>query len=194
MLDDRQLFTVTDLKQYRFCPRVIFYEHCLPHIRPRTYKMDAGRDEHELEQKRATRRTLSKYHVVNGERRFDLALTNIELKLTGVIDETVFTSSGEVFPVDYKLAKKVAANHKIQLSAYALLLENELQISIDRGFIYLIPQRKMEEVTITDRLRSQTTTLFAEMEEMVTTETIPLPTKVRNRCVSCEFRRFCNDV
>ena len=33
---------VIDLKQYEYCPRIVYYEYCLPGVRPTTYKMAAG--------------------------------------------------------------------------------------------------------------------------------------------------------
>src|SRR5258705_8864491 len=84
-----ELFTVTDLKQFAVCPRVVFYEQCLPNVRPRTFKMEMGRLAHEEEPKRATRRTLSKYDVSDGQRTFDHRLTAPQLGLTGIIDEVV---------------------------------------------------------------------------------------------------------
>src|SRR4051812_43849528 len=130
MLDDELYFTVTDLKQFTFCPRVLFYERCLPHIRPRTYKMDAGHDVHEDEPKRAVRRTLYAYEVEGGKRLFDVALSSDLLRLCGKIDEVVQTNTGEYFPVDYKLAHKEGANHQIQVAAYALLMEDAWKIKV----------------------------------------------------------------
>ncbi len=194
MLDDELLFTVTDLKQFSYCGRVVYYERCLPHLRPRTFKMDAGRAEHEDEQKRALRRTLGKYGVVGGRRVFDVALTDSHLQLTGLVDEVVYAEGGEIFPVDYKLAKTVSHNHRLQLAAYALLLEAHTGQPIQRGFIYLIEPRTMHEVTVGEALRQEVHTLLAEMERCVTGELLPPPPANCNRCAACEFRRFCNDV
>jgi CRISPR-associated exonuclease Cas4 len=194
MLDDQYLFTVTDLKQFSYCKRVVFYEKCLPHIRPRTYKMDVGRDAHASEQKRAARRTLTKYDIEGGQRVFDLSLTSPSMHLTGTLDEAIFASNGEVFPVDYKLTKRASANHYIQLTAYSMLLEEFQQVSIERGFIYLIPPRQVVEVRMTVELREQVHDLLHELEAMVEGEIMPPPCRNRNHCVACEFRRFCNDV
>ena len=35
-------FVVTDLKQYAYCPRVVYYTYCLPLLRPMTFKMERG--------------------------------------------------------------------------------------------------------------------------------------------------------
>lgn len=194
MLDDKHAFTVTDVKQFTYCPRIIFYERCLPHVRPRTYKMDAGRDAHEEEQTRAARRTLAAYGVPEGERHFNVALQSVHRSLTGILDEVVKTSSGEVFPVDYKLAKQVSKHHKLQLTAYAILLEEASSVPVTRGFIYLIPTRESVEIAITAELRTEAEQVLAAITTMVTLEQMPEPTTNRNYCTACEFRRFCNDV
>ena len=36
------LLEVTDLKQYTYCPRIVFYRYCLPRVRPITYSMEEG--------------------------------------------------------------------------------------------------------------------------------------------------------
>ncbi len=194
MLDDAPLFTVTDLKQFTYCPRVLFYEQCLPHVRPRTYKMDAGRDAHEAEAKRAARRNLSQYSETTGERFFDVPLTSSRLGLTGIVDEVVRTTEGRLFPVDYKLAKQASPHYRVQLAAYSLLLEDAEGVTVEKGYIYLIPSRQMVEVAITDSLRQRVVTLLAHMQEMVIHELMPAPAVKPSYCVSCEFRRFCNDV
>jgi CRISPR-associated exonuclease Cas4 len=195
MLDDPQFFTVTDLKQFTYCARVVYYEQCLPHIRPRTYKMDAGRDAHEAEQKRAARRTMAQYKdVPAGERVFNLRLFSTALRLTGELDEVVYSTTGEVVPVDYKLAKRTSWHYKVQLAAYALMLEVATAVAIERGFLYLIPTRKMVEIRLKQDLREQVIMLLNQMRDMVEHETMPEPAANANHCVNCEFRRFCNDV
>ncbi|MEZ4731160.1 MAG: CRISPR-associated protein Cas4 [Caldilineaceae bacterium] len=194
MLDDPQLFTVTDLKQFSYCPRVVYYERCLPHLRPRTFKMDAGRDRHEHEQKLALRRTLHKYGVLDGRREFDVTLTDPVGQLTGVLDEVVYGADGTIFPVDYKLADQVGSNHKVQLAAYAHLLTQATGQPVHQGYIYLIKPRRLEAVAITPALRQTVATQLTALRMMVTAERMPPPTEKRSRCVACEFRRFCNDV
>lgn len=194
MLDDATLLTVTDLKQFSYCPRVVFYERCLPHIRPRTVKMDAGLDAHEAEPKRAVRRSLAGYDVLSGERRFDVRLTSATLQLTGIVDEVVYSSDGSIFPVDYKLAKQAGFNHRVQLTAYALLLEEVEHRKVERGYIYLMLSRKLVKVVISDQLRQTVTNQLAQMQTMISHEIMPMPPENHGLCMACEFRRFCNDV
>lgn len=186
--------TVTDLKQFDYCPRVVFYERCLPHIRPRTYKMDVGRDAHEDEPKRASRRNLSAYDLPEGNRQFDMLLQSERLGLTGLLDEVIVTAEGKFFPVDYKLAKHASPNHRLQLAAYGLLLEDGGAPLVETGYIYLIGQRKAMVVNLTGKLKQAVIEQLNALRHMIEREQMPEPTSVRARCSSCEFRRFCNDV
>lgn len=194
MLETHERLTVTDLKQLDYCPRVVYYEQCLPHIRPRTYKMDAGHEAHQIEQRRAARRTLHAYGETSGRREFDVRLESASLGIVGMMDEVVFTEDGRVFPVDYKLAKAVRANYKLQLAAYALLLEEAYGVAVEAGYLVLIRAKQVEKVAISTRLRNSVKKRITQAQTMIREERMPPPTSRRNRCMDCEFRRFCNDI
>jgi len=192
----RSLFIVTDIKQHAHCPRITYYERCLSHVRPRTYKMDVGVLEHEEEQGRAKRRSLNAYQVLEGERLFDVSLVSERYSLSGTIDEVVRTANHEVIPIDYKGSSSIRTIHRLQLTAYALLIEDVWNIPISHGFIYLIPKRKALRVAITAPLRQQVQEALIYMRQIVEHEEMPPPMPMEKRavCVGCEFRRFCNDV
>lgn len=61
---------VTDLKQYLYCPRVVFYRYCLPDVRPVTFKMQAGIAAQDRVTELEKRRSLRAYDVVAGTRHF----------------------------------------------------------------------------------------------------------------------------
>lgn len=195
MLDDSFELTVTDLKQYAYCPRVFYYHACLPDVRPTTFKMEAGIDAGERERHRAARRTFSAYQVENGERYFDVPAASEELALTGIVDEVIEVAGpdNELIPVDYKLSRRVGRHFKLQLTAYAELLEATYRLPVRRGFLYLIPQRQAEEVPITRALRRNLRELLADMRLLAQLERMPQPGHPA-RCRNCEFKRFCNDV
>jgi CRISPR-associated exonuclease Cas4 len=199
MLDDTYELTITDLKQYAYCPRIFFYHACLPDIRPTTYKMTAGIVAGEEEKTRAKRRSLYAYDLppdIEGIRRFDCPAKSNELNLTGIVDEVIDVEVPypQLIPVDYKLSRRVGQHFKLQLAAYAELLEATYLLPVERGYLYLIPARKFEVVKITDNLRSTLRRLLDEMRKIQATEHMPPPAKYVRQCVNCEFRRYCNDV
>lgn len=194
MLDETNaLFTITDLKQYIYCPRIFYFHACLPHIRPTTYNMQAGIEAHRAEENRAARRSLRMYDETAGERFFNVAVESKQWRVTGKIDEVVDTGT-ELIPVDYKLATRAAFHYKVQLAAYALLLEETQTVIVRRGFLVFIPLRQAEDVRITPHLRRIAHAALDAMVDIQLTEQIPDPTEHRRRCSDCEFRRFCNDV
>lgn len=188
---DNRLFTVTDLKQYIYCARILYYHACLPDVRPVTYKMEAGIQSHRSEPSRAQRR---KYSLnIDGEHHFDVSVQSARLGLSGQIDEVLHTEN-EWIPVDFKLAKRVGDHFKIQLTAYALLLEDTLSCKVRRGLIYLIPTRKTIEIPITQKLKDAVFSTLDQMWSITQSEQIPQAADQIIKCQDCEFRRFCNDV
>lgn len=186
---------VTDLKQFAYCPRIVYYSYCLPLIRPTTFKMEAGIESHEKAAYDEARRSLRAYGLSEGERRFDVALTSERLGLSGRIDLVIMQGQQEAIPVDYKLSRHGEARHfHQQLAAYAELIEENWQIPVRRGFLYLLPERRAEEVKLTGRLRAGLRGHVAVMRQMIAGQQMPEATPARARCVNCEYRRFCNDL
>lgn len=190
------IFRVSDLKQYAYCPRVVYYQTVLPGVRPITYKMEHGIESHHDAEDRERRRSLRSYGLSAGERSFNVPLYSEELRLSGELDMLIITAT-ERIPVDYKDTDKAGAHFKLQLAAYARLLEvtgGEDARPVRRGFLYLIPSRKAVEVSITAGLRGQLAAALADVTAIALRQRMPEATGQRRRCVDCEFRRFCNDV
>lgn len=191
---------VTDLKQYTCCPRIVYYRYCLPRIRPVTRLMAEGQTSHREEEAREERRSLKTYEVEQGERFFQLVLQSEALGITGRLDLAIATPGrespqGEAIVVEYKHSEKKAGTHfKLQLAAYALLLEEAWGLPVRQSFLYSIPLREAERIPITPALRRKVFTTIAALRQMIEHERMPLAPGNTTRCVQCEFRRFCNDV
>ncbi|MCB0172231.1 MAG: CRISPR-associated protein Cas4 [Anaerolineae bacterium] len=194
------LFRVVDLKQYVYCPRIVYYHHCLPQVRPVTFKMEAGLAAQDEEEVRAARRSLRAYGLRRGETESNVPVESAALGLRGQVDLVIKTDDNprnevELIPVDYKLsAGKLGRHFKLQLVAYGLLLAEMYDLPVRRGFLYAIPTRRAQEVPFTPALRGQLNRALLEMKEIVLKEFMPAPVRQRAKCSVCEFRRFCNDV
>jgi CRISPR-associated exonuclease Cas4 len=194
------MLEVTDLKQWRYCPRVVWYRYCLPAVRPVTTLMRHGIEHHRDEEGREERRSLRPYGLSAGERHFDLRLSSEQLGLRGRLDLAIATPAraspgAEAVVVEYKDSEAKPGPHfKLQLTAYALMLEEAWGLPVRAGWIYLIPLRRAERVAITPTLRRQVTTASAAIQAAIRSEAMPDAPASRQPCVNCEFRRFCNDV
>ena len=194
-IDLQAPFRVTDLKQWVYCSRVLYYHMCLPNVRHVTYKMKAGTEAGLAEEGRESRRSLRSYGLKEGRREFEVPLHSSTLGLRGKPDMVIWLDElCEVIPVDYKLSEIAGEHFKLQIAAYGVMLEGISSYTAKRGFLYSIPQRKAEEVKIDKRARDKLQTALTEMHRILRYELMPEATPNRNKCLACEFRRFCNDV
>ena len=185
---------VSDIKQYFYCPRVVFHTYLTPVHRPVTHPMQLGAVEHEVLSVLERRRALSRYALDTGNRKFHLTLQAESLGLTGVLDLLIETEAG-AFPVEFKsTTQRLNLNAKYQLTAYAMMVEECLGHTVSQGFIYRIPTARITAVPITAALRQKTLNAIQQIREMLLYERMPPPTPQHGKCVECEFRRFCGDV
>jgi CRISPR-associated exonuclease Cas4 len=197
---DTFMLEVTDLKQWIHCPRIVFYRYCLPSIRPITGKMEEGILRHNEERDREERRLLRSYGLTEGERFFDVPLRSPTLGLSGRLDLVIITPArdapeAEGIVVEYKLSDRKPGQHvKLQLAAYGLMIEDLWNIPVRRGFLYQLPLRRAEPIPFTTQLKNRVRTTITSIRTTIASESLPPPPDRQAICVSCEFRRFCNDV
>lgn len=192
-------FTVTNLKDYTYCPRILYYQTVLPQIRPTTYKMEAGKQAHQQTEENEKRRQLRTYGITHGTRHFNVQLYSPPIRLSGELDLLIETPT-ELIPVDYKDSDQAADQYRLQLIAYARLLQELIKEQkiphkpILRGFLYLIPTRKAVEIKFTPNLWQEIEKTVQTMTNIADKQQMPPPTPQVKKCTDCEFRRFCNDI
>ncbi|NJK81173.1 MAG: CRISPR-associated protein Cas4 [Chloroflexaceae bacterium] len=199
-MTEATLLEVTDLKQWRYCGRIVWYRFCLPDIRPVTALMEQGQVHHRDEVGREERRSLRTYGLKEGERAFDVRLVSERLGLVGRLDLAIAVPSrsaagAEAVVVEYKDTEGKAGPHvKLQLAAYAVLVEECWGLPVRVGYIYHLPVHTTERVAITPPLRRQVGDTVAAIQAAIRREQLPPPPASKRLCAGCEFRRFCNDV
>jgi CRISPR-associated exonuclease Cas4 len=185
---------VTDLKQFPYCQRIVFYQYVMPVEKKTTFKMEEGKRAEVLIDKLEERRSLRKYRLSEGARHFHRWLRSERLGLSGKIDLLVESPLG-FFPIDFKYtAGRVQKNHVHQLCGYALLVEEAYGKAVTQGFIYLIPQEEVVTVDLTTERKEETLRMLEEIRAMIHAERMPEPTPVRSRCEECEYRNYCGDI
>ncbi len=185
---------VSDIKQYVYCPRIVFYQYVMPVEKTPTFKMDYGRTAEERIDRLEVRRGLKRYGLSEGHREFHKRLSSRRLGLTGKLDLLIITPSG-FYPVDFKYTfASPGENHLYQLCAYALILEDIYSCSVEKGFIYLIPKDEAIELTLDTEAKSKVHRMLHEIRDMIAKERLPESTPERNRCIDCEYRNYCGDI
>ena len=185
---------VTDLKQSAYCPRIPFYRYVLPVERPVTYKMERGKATQAAVEALERRRGFRAYGVKEGERLFGVWLRSSRLGLSGKLDLLIRTPDA-CYPVDFKDTEgRPRQNHRVQLAAYALLVEEAFKLAVPEGFIYLVPRKEVVAVPIEESDRAAVRSMLAEIRRGIAREQMPEPTPVRARCVTCEYQNYCADI
>ena len=188
------LVRVTDLKQWAYCGRIVYYQWVMPGVGKATYKMQEGLAAQEMIERLEVRRTLREYGLEGARREFGAWLSDERIGLTGKAD-LLLVGEGVGSVVEFKLTSgDVGENHRLQLAGYAMLAEAVRGVKVERTFWYRIPDGKVFEVTVGEELRAKVREAVGQIREVMERESFPRPTAVRKRCEECEYANYCGDV
>lgn len=188
------MLTVSDVKQFLYCPRIIYYRYVMPVEHHVTFKMEEGKAEHVRIERLERRRTLRRYRLDEGERRFGVPLSSQRLGVGGTLDVLVTSPAGR-FPVEVKITtRRPAIGHKYQLVTYAMLVEDAFRCTVRAGFLYLAPAEQVVEVQVTDVERRFVRQLLTTMRRLIEAGRLPQVRHRATRCRECEYLRYCGDV
>lgn len=188
------LIPVTDLKQWAYCERIVYYHRVLPAIGKPTFKMREAIAAQDLVEALEMRRNLGAYGLENALRKFNVWLSDAALGLSGRVDLLLETPD-QVAVVDFKLTSgEVGDNHRAQLTGYSLLAEAAYGMPARVAFLYRIPDNRIFALEISAGLREGVQASVAAIQMMAERQMCPPPTTVRGRCKECEFANYCGDV
>jgi CRISPR-associated exonuclease Cas4 len=198
--------TASDIKQYFYCPRIVYFNYLVPDFKPATYKMKEGKIRQEEETRLEKRRTLIRFGLrskgkedaideTTAEKFFNVKLISSRLKLSGIVDMAIIVGN-EVIPVDFKdgsfsVGYTVHLHHKYQLLFYGLLLEDTYRKRTKRGFIHSLENGTTKQVYFTEGARMYLAGKIRKIRQMPEKEVMPDETPYRGRCKECEYRPIC---
>ncbi|HET8549873.1 MAG TPA: PD-(D/E)XK nuclease family protein, partial [Bryobacteraceae bacterium] len=137
------LIPVTDLKQWAYCPRIVYYHRVLGDVARPTFKMREAVAAQDLIERLEFRRGLRAYGLEAARRVFARWFSDPRLGLSGKVDLLLATET-EVAPVDFKLTSaEVGENHRMQLTAYVMLAEAGTGLRGRHAFVYRIPDNRV---------------------------------------------------
>jgi len=191
--------SVTDVKHYFYCPRIIYFEHVL-HAKPvlGSQQEKSNKKHKEYVQKENRRKDAIYYSSeFSGARKMlFVPLFSARLGLKGIVDLIIQTYNDEYIPVDYKNMTsnkgRIWMDHKYQLTSYALLMEENFNTNVKRGFINYIPEKLILELEITSTMKTHVKRVLSRIKRIIQEEKLPQERVAKEKCTGgCGFKGLC---
>ena len=186
--------TASHLLEYLYCPRFTYFEYVMdiPQNEGNRFKVQKGRDIHEITKKRNPNYLRKKFAAI--DKKSDVYLAS-QSGIRGIVDEILFMGDGTAAPVDFKYAeykKRTFKHHKFQLIFYAQLIVENYNVPVNRGFIvYTRSKNKLVEVPLKDKDFIELEKIIDDMTSIIQKCRYPKPTSVKRRCPDCCYRNLC---
>lgn len=193
--DEGDLIPVVLVKQYVFCPRIVYFSEVLGLRERETDLMREGEEMQQVEDSRDQRRKwLPGRGIETKSARHGKLYVSRELGLVGVVD--VIAEKGEVAVIERKAARRprrVHRNHVYQLAAYALLVEEATGRPVRRGYVHYLKSNDVVEVTITEEAKRHVLWIVQQIRRIIWEERLP-PYVEKPACKSCGYRWICKQI
>jgi len=192
------LISVTDVKHYLYCPRIVYFERVLHSAAQLGSQQAESRELHEEHVSRELRRRGAIYYspeFAEAEKQLFVALSSPALGLQGVVD-CVIRLPGECVPVDYKNTAsnrgRAWTDHRYQLVAYALLIEENYAVPVRRGFISYLPEKLVVPLAITPTMKTHVKRVIGHVKAIIREEKLPPIRVAKQKCTGgCGHKEIC---
>lgn len=188
---------VSELRQFAYCPRVVYLNRELADRRAVSGQMSLGMDAESERLRLEKRRNLARYGLSGYAKKPQFFVESQELNMHGVIDLCLVDPSGSksprAIPVEFKLTYGLGQAHQVvQLAAYALCLE-ESYGPVPFGFLVSLMSGQVTQIQLAEP-KAKVPGLLAKVRALLEEPVMPPAVKERAKCQACELKRFCNDV
>jgi len=183
--------TVMDVKNHALCPRITYLTHVL-HLKERvTEAMEYGREVHSGAPIAPIIPRLKPARVLR-----NVELRDDELRLSGRVDTLVITRTNEYVPVEVKWSDPdpsggAQRHHKVQMAAYALLINKNYNTTVKRAVIYYMRANRVVEVPITQRDIKHVQGLITQIRRIISDEREPSVRESPAKCINCGYISYC---
>jgi len=189
------IITISDVLEYLFCPRFIYFMHCLeiPQHEEMRFKVLRGREVHEEKRSVNPHYLRKKIGVVRREQ--NVFLASKEHCIKGIVDEVLFLDDGTAAPFEYKFAEfkeKIFRTYRNQLALHAMMIQEQFNVKVTRGFICFVRSRDhVEEVALSEKDFERARKIVREILKIIGTGYFPERARNRAHCSDCCYRNIC---
>jgi len=191
--------SVTDIKQYIYCPRIVYFDRVL-HAKPIFGAQQS--DSKQLHEDYATKELKRKDAIyyspefTGAEKFMYITLNSNQYRLQGNIDCIIKTARNEYIPIDYKNMKsdkgRIRMQHKYQLVGYALLIEDNFNTIVKQAFVNYIPENIVLQFEITPTMKTFVKRIIGHIKRIIQEEELPPIRVAKHKCTGgCGHKQTC---
>ncbi|MGQ9469554.1 MAG: CRISPR-associated protein Cas4 [Nitrososphaerales archaeon] len=193
--DEEEYIAISDIKQYHFCPRIIYFSKVLGVRERLTESEEKGREAHnDFHMKEKRRTTLFGLKSIKPTQKWTaLYIRSEKLKLHGSLDMLI-KNNDEFIPVEFKntkAPKKPQKGHIYQVVAYSLLIEENFHTIVKRVAIYYSKEDKILIIPLTEEMRNHVLWTLERILKIIRTEKLPETLPPESKCKSCGYLWVC---
>jgi CRISPR-associated exonuclease Cas4 len=187
--------TPSEVLEYLFCPRFIYFMNCLciPQHEEQRFKVQKGRDVHKERTKINKSYLRKKIGCVKKE--IDVHLSSEKYHLKGIVDEVLYLGDGTLAPMDYKYAEykeRIFETYRFQSVMYGMLIQENYGKEVNRGFVCYVRSRNLvKQIPIHEVDVQKTVKILEEMLEIIQSGFYPKKTKYKAKCIDCCYKNIC---
>ena len=124
----------------------------------------------------------------------EIWISSERLHLKGIIDR-LEKYECDYIPIELKTGKPAAngiwPSHRIQLAAYALLLEDKFSVNVKEGFIHYLDYKQKKQLVMNSFIRQEVIDLTNKVISLLKSKTLPVFCSNKNKCDSCGLKDAC---
>lgn len=189
------IITISDVLEYLFCPRFIYFMYCLdiPQHEENRFKVIKGRDVHKKRQMTNREYVRKKLNCISKES--EVYVVSKDHHIKGIVDEVLFLEDDTAAPLEYKFAEykdKVFSTYKYQLVLQALLIKENYNIEVEKGYIcYTRSNNMIKELAFKLSDFKKANDIITDIIQIVDKGKYPKATRSKNKCIDCCYRNIC---
>lgn len=189
------IITISDVLEYLFCSRFIYFMYCLniPQHEEKRFKVLKGREVHEIRRLTNTEYARKKLNCIRKER--DVFIASKENHIKGIVDEILFLEDGTAAPLEYKITEykdKIFCTYRYQLILQALMIKENYEIDVKRGYVcYTRSNSLVKQIDFKPSDFKKAVEIIESVIYIIEKGVYPKATRSSMKCVDCCYRNIC---
>lgn len=193
MLNKLQYLTATDLMNYLYDPRIIYFVHVMKIPQATTTKELEGRKKYEEFKKKSKRNKIIR-ELPRLPKLYNIYLVSETNKFATKLDCVAFNEvKNEAYPIQVKYGTKprvLYRSQKFQIVMEAMLVEEKIGYKVPFGFVKFLKSGDFVKVWITEKSKNELLQIFREIESIIREEKLPKATPYKKKIIDSCYRNI----